>query len=77
MLGCVLSERVKAQARLRVENAHYQEAINEYLCKQEKPERCQTLREQHVMVKGFPKKPKWPLKSKLKEVDDDPQGRRG
>jgi hypothetical protein len=37
MVGRALSERVKAQARRRAENARYQEAINEYLCEQEKP----------------------------------------
>jgi hypothetical protein len=35
--------------------------------------KCQTLREQRVLVKDLPKKPKRPLKPKLKEVDDDPQ----
>ena len=37
MVKHALSERVKAQARRRVKNAHYQEAIDEYLREQEKP----------------------------------------
>ena len=34
-------------------------------------ETCKKLREQHVLVKDLPKKPKWLLKPKLKEVDND------
>jgi hypothetical protein len=68
-----------SQARRRVENARYQEVIDEYLREQEKlkwEERCQTLREQCVMVKDLPKKAKRPLKPKLKEVDEDEDGER-
>ena len=38
MVGRALSNRIKAQARRRVENTHMQEAIDEYLHEQEKPE---------------------------------------
>jgi hypothetical protein len=48
--------------------------LEAYACEvAESEERCQTLREQRVMVMNFPKKSKRSLKPKLKEVDDDPQ----
>ena len=36
MVGRALSERVKTQIRRQAINAHYQAAINEYLCEQDK-----------------------------------------
>jgi len=52
----------------------WKEMLEAHACEVAKwEERCQTLREQCVMVKDLPKKPKRPLKPKLREVDDDPQ----
>jgi hypothetical protein len=42
MVGCALSKQVKCQAHHRAENLRYQEALDEYRCKQEKP-----AKEQH------------------------------
>jgi len=49
--------------------------MEEYECSVgEWEEACQWLHAQGVLVKTLPKRPKWPLKPKLKEIEDEAVG---
>ena len=55
-------ERLESEWKAMME--HYAHQVVQW------EETCRRLREQHVMVKDLPKKPKRPLKPKAKEVDE-------